>query len=174
MKFRLLDGQRDSCAERALPGRGYARRERRPRPVPRRADLRRVVATLAGAPIPGRPPPQRSGGELCRLALDDRERAARPRSPLRLLGDPDGRSAPPESAFCILITSGLVRVTSCKNSQDDQSASGAACGDRWRAGSTTASELGLRAPARVTPAACAGWGCSLRSGPVVAEGGRLR
>lgn len=173
MKFRLLDGQRDSCAERALPGRSCARRERRPRPVPRPTDLRRVVPTLAGAPIPGRPRPQRSRGEPCRLALDDRERAARPRSPLGFLGDPDGRTAP-ESAFCILITSGLVRVTSCENSQDDQSASGAACRDRWRARSTPASELGHGAPARVTPAACAGWGCSLRSRPVVAEGGRLR
>lgn len=128
VKFRLLGSEplpRQLRRARA-PGRGCARRERRPRPVPRPADLRPGVSMLAGAPIPGRPRPQRSGGEPCRLALDDRELAARP---LGLLGDPDGRSAP-ESALCILIISGLVRVTSCENSQDDQSASSTACRGR--------------------------------------------
>lgn len=90
------------------------------------------MSTLAGAPIPGRPGPQGSGSEVCRLALDDPELAATPRSPLGLLGGSDGRTAP-ESAFCILIISGLGRVTSCENSRHDQSASSAACRDGWTA-----------------------------------------
>lgn len=120
---------------------------RSPAPPRGPAQFRPVPPPLAGATIPGSPRPRLPRAARCAGWL-----SSSVSSPLGLLGGPDGRSAP-ESAFCILIISGLARVTPWANSLYHQSASGGskhACvrAQRWAP------------PARVPPAACAGWGAA--------------